>query len=90
MRNAKLLFAERHAGAVPDQQAREQALEYLAQAWNAAEDDGLQSVALAHAALFAALATLVQLHGEEATAALVEALPTHIRNGEYSLERTLQ
>ncbi|MBZ0141816.1 MAG: hypothetical protein K8H87_18905, partial [Pseudorhodoplanes sp.] len=38
---------------------RQLALEYLAEAWNTAEDDGVESLALAHASLFAAIATLV-------------------------------
>lgn len=66
---------------------RQLALEYLAEAWNAAEDEGVESIALAHASLFAALATLVRMHGEETTAALVGTLPDRIRAGEYDLER---
>jgi hypothetical protein len=68
-------------------EARQIALEYLAEAWNTAEDDGVESLALAHASLFAALATMVRLHGEEATALMVDALPERIRGGEYNLER---
>ena len=68
-------------------QERQLALEYLAEAWNTAEDDGVQSLALAHASLFAAIATLVRAHGEEATALMVGALPERIRNGEYNLDR---
>jgi hypothetical protein len=68
-------------------EARQLALEYLAEAWNAAEDDGVESLALAHASLFAAIATLVRVHGEEATAKVVAALPDRIREGEYNLER---
>jgi hypothetical protein len=71
-------------------QERQLALEYLAEAWNVAEDEGVESLALAHASLFAALATLVKVHGEEATAALVADLPHRIRGGEYNLERSLQ
>ena len=52
-----------------------------------AEDDGVESLALAHASLFAALATLVRTHGEEATALLVAGLPDRIRSGEYDLDR---
>jgi hypothetical protein len=76
----------------PEGEAEERsiALEYLAEAWNAAEDDGVASQALAHASLFAALATLVRAHGEEATATLVAALPDRIRAGEYNLDRSLQ
>lgn len=73
-----------------EQGERQLALEYLAKAWNYAEDDGVQSSALAHASLFAALATFVKLHGDEATADLVAQLPDRIRSGEYNLERILQ
>jgi hypothetical protein len=73
-----------------DQDERQIALEYLAEAWNSAEDDGVESAALAHASLFAALATLVKLHGDDATAELIENLPDRIRSGEYNLDRNLQ
>lgn len=66
---------------------RQIALEYLAEAWNTAEDEGVESLALAHASLFAAIATLVRAHGEEATAILVGGLPDRIRGGEYDLDR---
>ena len=68
-------------------QERQLALEYLAEAWNTAEDDGVQSLALAHASLFAAIATLVRAHGEDATALMVGSLPDRIRGGEYNLDR---
>lgn len=73
-----------------DHGERQLALEYLAEAWNDAEEDGLHSAALAHASLFAALATFVRMHGEEATADLIAQLPDRIRSGEYNLERVLQ
>jgi hypothetical protein len=66
---------------------RQLALEYLAEAWNVAEDDGIKPVSLAHASLFAAIATLVRMHGEDAAAAMVSALPDRIRHGEYNLDR---
>ena len=69
---------------------RQIALEYLADAWNGAERDGIESEALAHAALFASLATLVQLFGEDAASKLVASLPDRIQHGEYSLERSIQ
>lgn len=72
------------------QAERQLALEYLAEAWNSAEDDGLESASLAHASLFAALATFVRLHGDEACADLIAQLPDRIRSGEYNLERVLQ
>jgi hypothetical protein len=73
-----------------DHGERQLALEYLAEAWNGAEDDGVESLALAHASLFAALATFCKLHGDDATADLVALLPQRIRSGEYNLERVLQ
>ncbi|WDR05120.1 hypothetical protein PSQ90_12575 [Devosia rhodophyticola] len=73
-----------------DQSERQLALEYLAEAWNAAEDEGVETLALAHASLFAALATFVKMHGDDATAALVDLLPDRIRSGEYNLDRVLQ
>ena len=78
------------AAAEHDQGERQLALEYLAEAWNTAEDDGVESAALAHASLFAALATLVKMHGDDAVADLVAELTDRIRAGEYNLERSLQ
>ncbi|ODT71468.1 MAG: hypothetical protein ABS75_09430 [Pelagibacterium sp. SCN 63-23] len=72
------------------QAERQLALEYLAEAWNDAEEDGIESASLAHASLFAALATFVRMHGDEATADLIAQLPDRIRNGEYNLDRILQ
>ena len=75
------------SGAKEQREARQLALEYLAEAWNTAEDEGVETIALAHASLFAALATLVRTYGEETTARLVGDLPDRIRSGEYDLER---
>ncbi len=73
-----------------EQTERQLALEYLAEAWNTAEEDGVESRSLAHASLFAALATFVKLHGDESTADMVAGLPDRIRSGEYNLDRILQ
>lgn len=92
MTATKNLFAPAsgHSPFDHDNGERQLALEYLAEAWNYAEDDGVQSAALAHASLFAALATFVKMHGDDATADLVAMLPDRIRSGEYNLERILQ
>lgn len=92
MKLNKLIFADSEAETLLafDREERQLALEYVAEAWNAAEDDGVESAALAHASLFAALTTLVKAYGEEAAADLVAALPDRIRCGDYSLERSLQ
>ncbi len=73
-----------------DREERQLALEYIAEAWNTAEEDGIEQPALAHASLFAAITMLVRNYGEEAAAELVTALPDRIRSGEYSLQRSLQ
>ena len=57
--------AQLHGFVEVESEERQIALEYLAEAWNTAEEDGIESRALAHASLFAALATLVRQHGEE-------------------------
>ncbi|MDV3251656.1 hypothetical protein DevBK_09965 [Devosia sp. BK] len=92
MSTTKSIFAPA-SGQGPFEQGqveRQIALEYLAEAWNSAEEDGLEPASLAHASLFAALATFVRMHGDEATADLVAQLPDRIRTGEYNLERILQ
>lgn len=73
-----------------EREERQVALEYIAEAWNGAEDDGVATEALAHASLFAAITSLVEQHGESAVAELIGALPDRIRAGEYSLMRSLQ
>jgi len=90
MSHGKPVFADAVAESMFENTERQLALEYLAEAWTSAEEDGIESVALAHASLFAALATLVRTHGEDATAELVAELPARIRAGEYNLERSLQ
>lgn len=73
-----------------EQEERQIALEYLADAWNAAEADGVDGEALAHAALFAAIATLVRDYGEDAVSKLIGNIPERISNGEYTLDRVIQ
>ena len=90
MRTSRSLFATHDQDLTRQSDERQLALEYLAEAWNSAEEEGVESLALAHASLFAALATLVRAHGDDAIAELVAGLPDRIRAGEYNLERSLQ
>lgn len=92
MTTSKSIFAPTfgHGAFEHEQGERQLALEYLADAWNTAEEDGIHTASLAHASLFAALATFVKLHGDEAAADLVALLPDRIRSGEYNLDRILQ
>jgi len=92
MRTTKSPFSAADPGTPLSSEHAEQqmALEYLAEAWNMAEEDGVGCVSLAHASIFAALATLVRVHGETAAAEIIAALPERIEAGEYSLSRSLQ
>jgi hypothetical protein len=89
---SKPAFAEATTEALieHDREERQLALEYIADAWNFAEEDGIERHALAHAALFAAIATLVETYGETAAADLIGALPDRIRSGDYNVTRSLQ
>ena len=58
---------------------------YVEDAFNEAQQDGLDPDAMAHAAWFAALRTLVETYGEDATAVFAEALPEKIRNGSFTI-----
>ena len=73
-----------------DRTERQLALEYVAEAWNSAEDDGVETNALAHASLFAAITSLVTAYGDDAAAEFVASLPERIRAGEYNLGRSIQ
>jgi hypothetical protein len=64
--------------------ARRVAYGYVEDAFTEAQQDGLDSDALAHAALFAAFRTLVETYGEEATAVFAEALPEKLRGGAFT------
>ena len=61
------------------------ALGYVAQAFAEAELDGLDSDYVVQAALFEAFRHLVELYGEEQTAAYAEGFPERIRAGAYSV-----
>ena len=65
--------------------ARRVAYGYVEDAFTEAQQDGLDSDALAHAALFAALRTLVETYGEEATAVFTESLPEKVRCGAFTI-----
>lgn len=66
------------------------ALDYILEAWGEAIIDGISSESVAHAALFAALSDLVTAYGEEAVAHMAKGLPERLKNGEFTMGRTLQ
>lgn len=61
------------------------ALSYVAEAFAEAELNGLDSDYVVQAALFEAFRHLVDLYGEEQTAAYAEGFPDRIRGGAYSV-----
>jgi len=71
-------------------EVKQAAMEHLERAFDEAEADGLPPDAIAHAALFAALAELVACFGEDSVARLVAELPDRIASGDYTLARTMQ
>ena len=72
-------------GPVTDQDIRRMALGYIDHAFAEAVADGLDSAAVAHAALFTAFVDLVTTYGEEAVAQPAEGLPERVRRGDYTL-----
>lgn len=69
---------------------KRRAMGLLERAFEDAEADAIPVDAVAHAALFAALTTLVDCFGEDCVARLVGELPDKILSGSYTLTRTLQ
>jgi hypothetical protein len=74
-----------------DDKARSQeALRYILDAWEEALHDGIEPEMLANAALFAALADLVAVYGEDAVAKMTGGLSRRIQHGEFTVNRTPQ
>lgn len=66
------------------------ALRYILDAWEEALHDGIEPEMLANAALFAALADLIDSYGEDAVAKMTSGLSRRIQHGEFTLRRTAQ
>ena len=69
---------------------KQAALRYILDAWEEALHDGIEPEMLANAALFAALADLIDLYGEDAVAKMASGLSRRIHHGEFTLRRTPQ
>ena len=69
---------------------KQRAMGLMERAFDDADADGIPIDAVAHAALFAALTTLVECFGETCVADLVRELPEKIETGGYTLSRTIQ
>ena len=77
-------------GSSEDSSQKQAALRYILDAWEEALYDGIEPECLANAALFAALADLISLYGEDAVAKMAGGLSRRIQHGEFTLERTAQ
>jgi hypothetical protein len=69
---------------------KQAALRYILDAWEEALHDGIEPEMLANAALFAALADLIGVYGEDAVAKMTTGLTRRIHHGEFTLKRTSQ
>lgn len=67
------------------QQEKSRALEILLDAWDLALDEGIDPENIASAAVFAALTDLIENHGEEIVAQMVEGLSGRVRAGDFTL-----
>jgi hypothetical protein len=67
------------------QAERARALEIILDAWDLALEDGIDPANIASAVVFAAFTDLVENHGEEFVAQMVEGLPGRIRAGDFTL-----
>jgi hypothetical protein len=70
--------------------AKRRAMHFIEKAFDDAGAEGLPVDAMAHAALFAALTTLVDCFGEAQVAKMVADIPEKITTGAYTLNRVLQ
>ena len=61
------------------------ALQYILDAFDEANANGVPSDSVATAALFTAISALVDSHGEDAVCALTERLARRIEKGEFSV-----
>jgi hypothetical protein len=69
---------------------KQAALRYILDAWEEALHDGIEPEMLANAALFASLADLIGVYGEDAVAKMTNGLSRRIHHGEFTLKRTSQ
>ncbi len=73
-----------------DEDIRRAALGFISDAWAEAIANGVDADAVAHAAMFTALADLVAAYGEDAVAKLAEGLTDSKLQGDYTVNRVLQ
>ena len=82
--------AKRSSQSRASEAQKQAALRYILDAWEEALHDGIEPEMLANAALFAALADLIDVYGEDAVAKMTSGLSRRIHHGEFTLRRTAQ
>ena len=82
--------ARRTSRSSENEAQKQAALRYILDAWEEALHDGIEPEMLANAALFAALADLIGVYGEDAVAKMARGLSRRIHHGEFTLRRTSQ
>ena len=82
--------ARRTSRSSENEEQKQAALRYILDAWEEALHDGIEPEMLANAALFAALADLIGVYGENAVAKMASGLSRRIHHGEFTLKRTSQ
>jgi len=85
-----LRTAKRSLQSQASEAEKQAALRYILDAWEEALHDGIEPEMLANAALFAALADLIDVYGEEAVGKMTGGLSRRIQHGEFTLRRTAQ
>jgi hypothetical protein len=86
----ELRTAKRSPQSCASEAQKQAALRYILDAWDEALHDGIEPEMLANAALFAALADLIDVYGEDAVAKMTSGLSRRIHHGEFTLRRTAQ
>ena len=82
--------ARRTSRSSENEAQKQAALSYILDAWEEALHDGIEPEMLANAALFASLADLIGVYGEDAVAKMTTGLSRRIQHGEFTLKRTPQ
>jgi hypothetical protein len=85
-----LRSARRTSRSSENEAQKQAALRYILDAWEEALHDGIEPEMLANAALFAALADLIGVYGEDAVGKMTTGLSRRIQHGEFTLKRTPQ
>lgn len=73
-----------------EEDQRRLALQLILDAWDDALGEGVEPDIVASTAIFSALSDMIESYGEEAVVKLVDGLADRIRQGEFTLYRTMQ